>query len=276
MNEKTGLEHYEKLYGDLNLAPDDAAKWIFLSGWNSAMSEARRRVNSMPFGNDTRASFAVYFQQMMVLDPEAVKEKPTPVQEPVAWRWTNGKGWLTYGEIPHDRFESTPLYTTPQPAPVQPVMTDEKGRPISFWGGKSVEPIKQPAPAVQEPVQGPSGDYLSDFQEGQWWLAELDAAVVNGTPAQRSAVAVVRNLLATVAANTTPPAQPAPVQPVAFEVGLVEWVGNKLMATPKVTTTPPASWMETVTANLVREGVNKHKARELAEHFYAKLKEKNT
>jgi hypothetical protein len=30
----------------------------------------------------------------------------------------------------------------------------------------------------------------------------------------------------------------------------------------------PASWMEMVTANLVREGVNKHKARELAEHFY--------
>jgi hypothetical protein len=65
---------------------------------------------------------------------------------------------------------------------------------------------------------------------------------------------------------TTPPA--APVQLVAFEVGLVEWVGNKLMATPKTTTTPPASWMEMVTANLVREGVNKHKARELAEHFY--------
>jgi hypothetical protein len=63
-------------------------------------------------------------------------------------------------------------------------------------------------------------------------------------------------------------AMPAPVQPVAFEVGLVEWVGNKLMATPKVTTTPPASWMEMVTANLVREGVTKHKARELAEHFY--------
>jgi hypothetical protein len=30
-------------------------------------------------------------------------------------------------------------------------MTDEKGRPVSFWGGKSVEPIAQPAP-VQEPV----------------------------------------------------------------------------------------------------------------------------
>jgi hypothetical protein len=41
--------------------------------------------------------------------------------------------------------------------------------------------------------------------------------------------------------KTTPPAQPAPV---------------------------PVEWMEMVTANLVREGVNKHKARELAEHFY--------
>jgi len=40
-------------------------------------------------------------------------------------------------------------------------------------------------------------------------------------------------------------------------------------------TTPPAApvqepvaWMEMVVANLVREGVNKHKARELAQHFY--------
>ena len=30
----------------------------------------------------------------------------------------------------------------------------------------------------------------------------------------------------------------------------------------------PVAWMEMVVANLVREGVNKHKARELAEHFY--------
>ncbi len=49
---------------------------------------------------------------------------------------------------------------------------------------------------------------------------------------------------------------------------------------PVYDTSPPAapvptSWMEMVTANLVREGVNKHKARELAEHFYS-LKEKNT
>jgi hypothetical protein len=47
------------------------------------------------------------------------------VQEPVAWRWTNGKGWLTYGELQHDRFESTPLYTTPPAA--QPAVPDAFG-----------------------------------------------------------------------------------------------------------------------------------------------------
>ena len=30
----------------------------------------------------------------------------------------------------------------------------------------------------------------------------------------------------------------------------------------------PVAWMDMVTVNLVREGINKHKARELANHFY--------
>lgn len=58
----------------------------------------------------------------------AIKEVlAAPVQEPVAWRWTNSKGWLTYGELPHDRFVSTPLYTTP-PATQRPWvgLTDEE------------------------------------------------------------------------------------------------------------------------------------------------------
>lgn len=69
------LEHYDRLYGDLGLTPQDAAKFVFVSGWNSAMQEAMTRVNLMPFGNDTRASFAVYFQQMMMIDPTELQEK---------------------------------------------------------------------------------------------------------------------------------------------------------------------------------------------------------
>jgi hypothetical protein len=38
---------------------------------------------------------------------------------------------------------------------------------------------------------------------------------------------------------------------------------------PKKPVPVPTSWIEMVTSNLVREGVNKHRARELAEHFYS-------
>jgi hypothetical protein len=120
----------------------------------------------------------------------------------------------------------------------------------------------QPAPTVQEPVA-----WLELLREAR---DNCKASIAeDGISAMRKEYRVDLERRLTAALTTPPAAQPAPVQPVAFEVGLVEWVGNKLMATPKVTTTPPASWMEMVTANLVREGVNKHKARELAEHFYS-------
>ena len=58
--------HFQALFGHLELSEDDAALHVFLSGWNTAMHEMMERVNKMPFGNDTRASFAVYFQSQMV------------------------------------------------------------------------------------------------------------------------------------------------------------------------------------------------------------------
>lgn len=69
------LDHYDRLFGDLGLSPQDAARWVFVCGWNSAMQEAMERVNAMPFPADTRASFAVYFQQMMHVDPGEVQER---------------------------------------------------------------------------------------------------------------------------------------------------------------------------------------------------------
>ena len=38
-----------------------------------------------------------------------------------------------------------------------------------------------------------------DFDVGQWWVKELDAMAANGTPDQKRAVAVVRNLLGQIA-----------------------------------------------------------------------------
>lgn len=61
--------HFDDLYGDLGLSPNDAAKWVFVSGWNCAMQEAMQRVQAMPLEADTKASFVVYFQQLMQVEP---------------------------------------------------------------------------------------------------------------------------------------------------------------------------------------------------------------
>jgi hypothetical protein len=90
--------HFEDQFGHLQLSDNDAALHVFLAGWNSAMMEMMQRVNKMPFQNDTRASFAVYFQSQMV-NVEAI-EKPvqqsTKRVEPVAtdgkWYWVRYEG----------------------------------------------------------------------------------------------------------------------------------------------------------------------------------------
>ena len=66
--------HFEDQFGHLQLSDNDAALHVFLAGWNSAMMEMMQRVNKMPFGDDTRASFAVYFQSQIV-NVDAI-EKP--------------------------------------------------------------------------------------------------------------------------------------------------------------------------------------------------------
>jgi hypothetical protein len=69
------LQHFDGLYGDMNLSPKDGAQWVFVSGWNCAMQEAMQRVQAMPMPADTKARFSVYFQQMMQVDPLAIHDK---------------------------------------------------------------------------------------------------------------------------------------------------------------------------------------------------------
>lgn len=68
-------DHYDRLYGDYGLGPQDAARWVFASGWNSALSELLSRVHNMPWESDTRAGFMVYIQNMMHVDPSEIKAR---------------------------------------------------------------------------------------------------------------------------------------------------------------------------------------------------------
>ena len=60
------FDHFDRLFGDLDLSPDDAALHLFLAGWNSALREMAEHVQAMPFGKDTQDSFAVYFQRQII------------------------------------------------------------------------------------------------------------------------------------------------------------------------------------------------------------------
>lgn len=58
----------------------------------------------------------------LVRADEREKVLAAPVQEPVAWMHTNAIGHVYFRKNPQDRtLNPVPLYTQPQPAPVQPV-----------------------------------------------------------------------------------------------------------------------------------------------------------
>ena len=56
-------------------------------------------------------------------------------------------------------------------------------------------------------------DPLSDFQEGQWWVLELDEWAKTGTDDQKRAVAVVHHMLRAAAVEAARPA-PEAVEPL--------------------------------------------------------------
>jgi hypothetical protein len=169
-----------------------------------------------------------------------------PEQEPVAWTtMPDAADWdfVSGSKDPNGKLDGkwVPLYTTTPAQSAQepaewltgcPTCGMDSGCDCDTGTWNPPKPEQEPTSgdyalgyaegfndACKKPAQepGPSGDYLRDFSDEQWWVAELEATVVKGTLDQKRAVAVVRNLLATVAANiqAPPAAQPAQ-EPVVY------------------------------------------------------------
>jgi hypothetical protein len=119
--------HFEDQFGHLKLSDNDAALHVFLAGWNSAMMEMMQRVNKMPFQNDTRASFAVYFQSQMV-NVDAI-EKPAQFDPSAGMQiskvWWDGEKLMA---------KPIPLEDLYRPAPVQEPVAIVSG----YYGGQCV------------------------------------------------------------------------------------------------------------------------------------------
>jgi hypothetical protein len=160
-----------------------------------------------------------------------------------------------------------------EPAPVQPVpLTDVQKRPPNCGTGycSCVECVMEPAaqPAQQEP---------EIVQRVKRYAGQTMRTARNPNITARECIELANWIV-----TTQPAAQPAQQEPInvaqAYAMAQVcldlhdalgcKWGDNPYLAIDRLKTAAPASWMEMVTANLVREGVNKHKARELAGHFY--------
>jgi len=93
------------------------------------------------------------------------------------------------------------------------------------WEQQASEPLSSNHIAQSSELvplsSGPQSQVQGDsFQEGQWWLSELDAMAKNATPDQKRAVAVVHNLLRVIAAwpQASEPSKDDPLQ------GAVDWL----------------------------------------------------
>ena len=56
-------QHFMSAFGD-DLSPNDIAERVYTQGWNTALEEAAKQIEQMPFGEDTVASFAVFLRNM--------------------------------------------------------------------------------------------------------------------------------------------------------------------------------------------------------------------
>lgn len=55
-------QHFMSTFGD-DLSPNDIAERVYTQGWNTALEEAAKQIEQMPFG-DTSASFAIFLRNL--------------------------------------------------------------------------------------------------------------------------------------------------------------------------------------------------------------------
>lgn len=57
-------DYFQEIFGEFELEPVDFAELVFRAGWNSAIDEASKRMNELPFGKDTQDSFAIWIKEI--------------------------------------------------------------------------------------------------------------------------------------------------------------------------------------------------------------------
>jgi hypothetical protein len=56
--------YFQEIFGELEMEPNDLAEIVFRAGWNSAVDEAIKKMDQLPFGKDTQNSFAIWIKEI--------------------------------------------------------------------------------------------------------------------------------------------------------------------------------------------------------------------
>jgi len=56
--------YFQEIFGELEMEPNDLAEIVFRAGWNSAVDEAIKKMDQLPFGKDTQDSFAIWIKEI--------------------------------------------------------------------------------------------------------------------------------------------------------------------------------------------------------------------
>jgi hypothetical protein len=57
-------DYFQEIFGELEMEPVDLAEIVFCAGWNSAVDEAIKKMDQLPFGKDTQDSFRIWIKEI--------------------------------------------------------------------------------------------------------------------------------------------------------------------------------------------------------------------
>jgi hypothetical protein len=57
-------DYFQEIFGEFEMEPVDLAEIVFRAGWNSAVNEAIKKMDQLPFGKDTQDSFKIWIKEI--------------------------------------------------------------------------------------------------------------------------------------------------------------------------------------------------------------------
>jgi len=65
---RTAMHHYDRIFGSYGLSPQDAARYVFASGWNACLQEMLTRALEFQLDEETRGVLSEFLDGLRHID----------------------------------------------------------------------------------------------------------------------------------------------------------------------------------------------------------------